>query len=101
MSHANRTEQTARDQIQEVAAENGGAGGKLFTWVGGHGLRRGPLQDAFFCQLTPGTSLGTREYVPAAVVPEPGPLLGAEPIGLEARANALIQNSLHHQRPLS
>lgn len=78
----NRSEQFGPDQIQgEVAAENGGAGRRLFTWAGGHGLRRGPLPDAFFCQLTPGTSLGTLENVPAA---EPGPLLGVEPIVLEA-----------------
>lgn len=70
-----QTEQNGPDQTKtpgEVAVGNGGAGWKLFTWAGGHGLRRGPLQDAFSllagaCQVSFGTSLNPPEYVPAAV----------------------------------
>lgn len=65
MPRANRTKQNRPDQTGseptkspgEVAVGNGGAGWKLFTWAGGHGLRRGPLRDAFSllpgaCQVT-------------------------------------------------
>lgn len=75
-----QTEQNKPDQIKtpgEVAARNGGAGWKLFTWADGRGLRRGPLQDAF--SLLARTSLNPPEYVPAAVVPE-----NRDPCTLEA-----------------
>lgn len=52
-----QTEQNRPDQTKtpgEVAVGNGGAGWKLFTWVGGRGLRRGPPQDAFSLLLWPG-----------------------------------------------
>lgn len=64
MPRANRTEQNRPDRTKtpgEVAVGSGGAGWKLFTWVGGRGLRRGPPQDAFSLQA--GTSLDPPEYL--------------------------------------
>lgn len=78
-----RTEQDRPDRTifkEKLPQRMVGRVWKLFTWVGGHGLRRGPLRDAFFCQLTPGTSLGTWSTYQRPLSRESGPLLRAEPM---------------------